>query len=71
MAAVADLEREFGVEFRRFDGLVVEGSDYLDHRYVLTSARTDSHDAWTDVYSRPEFYRWLLQQRRESLVEGR
>ena len=62
--AIAKLESTFDVAFRRFDRLVVAGTDYLQHRYLLTSAPTDSHDAWTDVYARPEFYRWLLQHRR-------
>ncbi|MEM1185335.1 MAG: protein kinase [Planctomycetota bacterium] len=63
--AMNQIEGRFGVQFRRFDRLVVEGTDYLDHDFILTSARTRSHDAWTEVYSNAEFYEWLLRQRRD------
>ncbi|MCA8948450.1 MAG: hypothetical protein KDE27_03050, partial [Planctomycetes bacterium] len=62
--AVANVERQFGVEFRRYDRIDVAGTDYLEQRYVLTAPDVDNHDAWTDLYTRPEIYRWLLAQSR-------
>ncbi|MCR9245883.1 MAG: protein kinase [bacterium] len=62
--AVEQLEGELGVEFRRFDTLLVEGTDYLSHPYILTAPLSDTHDAWTDLYSNAPFYRWLLEHRR-------
>ena len=35
-----------------------------DGPLVFTSERSDSHDAWTDVYCSSAFYRWLLTHRR-------
>jgi len=31
----------------------------------VTSANIDNHDAWTDIYNNPEFYEWLLLQKRQ------
>ncbi len=67
--AMRHVERETGGTFAKYDTLDVSGTDYLEQRYVLTSAPTDSHDAWTDIYTRPEFYRWLLRQERRETVE--
>ncbi|MEM7310922.1 MAG: protein kinase [Planctomycetota bacterium] len=70
-AAVRSVEEALGVEFRRFDQLDVAGTDYLEHRHLFTTGQAASHDAWTETYSRPELYRWLLQQRRaEVVLEG-
>ncbi|MEM8680860.1 MAG: hypothetical protein AAGF97_16040, partial [Planctomycetota bacterium] len=39
-------------------------ADALEATRIMTSADSRSHDAWTDVYTSPEFYHWLLKQRR-------
>ncbi|QEG21593.1 protein kinase domain-containing protein [Mariniblastus fucicola] len=43
----------------------VSKTDYLNQRFVLTAPRRDHHDAWTELYTRNEFYKWLLQQTRD------
>ncbi|MFK7959146.1 MAG: protein kinase [Phycisphaerales bacterium] len=61
--AITGIESELGVTFRTYDRLRVNGTDFLDQRYILTAAPTRSHDAWTDIYSYAEFYEWLLEHR--------
>ena len=34
----------------------------------LTIYPNNTHDAWTDTYSNPEVYAWLLQHRKEELL---
>ena len=34
----------------------------------LTIYPNNTHDAWTDTYSNPDVYAWLLQHRKEELL---
>jgi predicted peptidase len=36
---------------------------YLSEQRLFTTFDRDGHDAWTDTYSHPHVYRWLLKQR--------
>ena len=53
-------------KFLRVDKPDVSETDYLDQRYVFTAPRRNHHDAWTELYVRPEVYKWLLRQRKKS-----
>jgi serine/threonine protein kinase/predicted esterase len=61
--AVNTMEDGSNVEFLRIDNGDASGTDYLNNKYILTAPRVDSHDAWTDMYSSVEFYKWLLLQK--------
>lgn len=61
--AMRQLESELGIGFQTYDTLSVRRTDFMDHDHILTSAQTMSHDAWTEIYSNPEFYEWLLRHR--------
>jgi serine/threonine protein kinase/DUF4097 and DUF4098 domain-containing protein YvlB/predicted esterase len=63
-AAARRIEQASGVEFLRAGPSTVATTDYLGRKFVFTSTPNGGHDAWTDLYSNPEFYRWLLRQRR-------
>lgn len=38
-------------------------ADYQNHDHIFTSGtnETFAHDAWTEVYNEPRFYKWLLR----------
>jgi len=40
-------------------------ADYKNSDRILTSGENDSHDAWTEMYNNPNFYRWLLKYSKE------
>lgn len=63
-AAIAQIEAATSVEFLRLEPRELPIAPYLQHSHVLTSAPFGGHDAWTELYTSPEFYRWLLEQRR-------
>jgi len=48
------------VEFHRIDAPTPPGSAYLEQERVLISVDVADHDAWSDVYNDPSFYRWML-----------
>ena len=60
--AIAELEAMRGEEFLRSDPIAVSATDFLERPLVFTSFADGGHDAWTDLYTRPAFYRWLLRQ---------
>ena len=62
--AVEKIEERGEVEFLRIAQSRATGTNYLDHRYVFSSPTVDGHDAWTEMYSSVEFYKWLLKQQR-------
>lgn len=64
--AVKKIEAEAEVQFKRYAEPVPAGEGYLEERYVFTQPNYDRHDAWTALYSSPQFYQWLL---RHSLAE--
>ncbi|MEL6108378.1 MAG: PHB depolymerase family esterase, partial [Planctomycetota bacterium] len=43
----------------------VSETEYLEKRYVLTAPQRDHHDAWTELYTRSEVYKWLLKQSKD------
>ena len=40
----------------------VSETDYLEKRFVLMAPKRDHHDAWTELYTRSEVYKWMLKQ---------
>jgi len=62
--AIETIENVGHVEFLRIDQSDASGTDYLKHKHILTAPRVDSHDAWTDMYTSVEFYKWLLLQQK-------
>jgi serine/threonine-protein kinase len=61
-AAVEKLEDLTDTDFLKIESVEVSGTDYLDHRYVFVTPDRNHHDAWTELYLRPEVYQWLLKQ---------
>ena len=66
--AIKNLESLGDDVFLRLDQPDVSETDYLQNRYVLTAPERDHHDAWTEMYTRPEVYKWLLRQARSESV---
>ncbi len=48
----------------------VSETDYLNKRFIMTAPRRDHHDAWTELYTRVEFYKWLLKQSKDKSMAG-
>jgi predicted peptidase len=65
--AIATIEPLTKEPFLRVDGPDVTSSDYLDHKYVLMAPKRDDHDAWTELYTRSEVFKWMLQQSKSSV----
>ena len=61
--AVKKIESEANVDFVRYDQPIPADEKFLDERYVFTQPGLNRHDAWTALYSSPEFYQWLLKQK--------
>lgn len=62
--AIGQYEAANGVEFLRLTPSELEIVPYLEHRHLLTSAPFGGHDAWTELYTSVEFFRWLQRQTR-------
>ncbi len=58
---VKRLERISGDTFHRTE--TIASADYLNQDRIFTSGSnpTFQHDAWTEVYNSPAFYKWLLR----------
>ncbi len=63
-AAAVRIEEGSDHSFLRVQPNQLAGSDYLEREYIFTSDPYGAHDAWTDVYSNSEFYKWLLTKTR-------
>lgn len=63
--AAKRIEKANDVQFLRIETSSAAGTDYINQTHILTSPNSDSHDAWTDMYTSVEFYKWLLKQKRE------
>lgn len=61
---VTKLNKLSKVPFKAVDADTELHADDLNHSRILMTGETDDHDAWTRVYADPNFYRWLLNQRR-------
>ena len=42
----------------------ISSTDYETNDRILTSTKSDSHDAWTEMYSNVIFFKWLLRFRK-------
>ena len=60
--AVKKIEASSDSKFLEINSPDVSGTDYLTSKHILQAAAAQSHDAWTNLYTSVEFYRWLLQQ---------
>ena len=60
--AARRVEALTGERFLRTNPIELGTTDYLKRKLVFTSATNGGHDAWTDLYSNLEFYKWLLRQ---------
>ncbi|MBX2827408.1 MAG: hypothetical protein KTR22_04565 [Flavobacteriaceae bacterium] len=56
---VAQLEIEANLKFHHSGSIV--SADYENENYIFTSRESDSHNAWTEMYGEPNFYKWLLR----------
>ncbi|MEL6592824.1 MAG: PHB depolymerase family esterase [Bacteroidota bacterium] len=63
--AVEKIEAINGVPFHHSS--TVKEADYQNHRYLFTSGShpVNNHNAWSEVYTSVEFYKWLLRFKRE------
>ncbi|MDF1837207.1 MAG: hypothetical protein P1V35_05010 [Planctomycetota bacterium] len=62
--AMKQIEGITGKSFTELTPAQVPTSDYLSQQFLLTSSANGGHDAWTDLYTSAEFYKWLLAQKR-------
>ena len=62
LKAIKQLEKRGDDKFLRIDSPDVSDTDYLKRRYILTAPKRNHHDAWTEMYTRPEVYKWMLEQ---------
>ena len=59
--AVDGIEEFIGTEFHKSN--TVAAADFESNDRIFTSSRNDAkpHDAWTEMYNEPNFYKWLLR----------
>ncbi|WP_299685692.1 hypothetical protein [uncultured Dokdonia sp.] len=55
---IARLESE-GVSFHKTNSIA--NTDYKKYDHIFTATHSDSHDAWTEMYSDPSVYKWFLK----------
>lgn len=60
---IVDRLKEMGTVFHETSSL--REVSYKNNDKIFTSVRSNSHDAWTDFYTSPDVYRWLLKYRKE------
>lgn len=53
------LKREQDVNF--YTTSTIAKANYMQWDHIFTSGKSDSHDAWTEMYSNANFYKWLLR----------
>lgn len=53
------LKNDHGVEFHTSS--TVADANYKKSDHIFTSNKSDSHDAWTELYFEVKFYKWLLR----------
>lgn len=56
---VDQMEELLTLKFHRSHSIA--DANYLKHNRIFTAKDSDSHDAWTEMYSNPNFYKWLLR----------
>ncbi|MEO1526880.1 MAG: protein kinase [Planctomycetota bacterium] len=69
LEAIEALEKRTDDTFVRLSNPDASETDYMEHRYLLTAPERDHHDAWTEMYTRPELYKWLLAQSNAVVTE--
>ncbi len=56
------VERIESVSDRKFlRTSTISGTDYRKGDYIFTSGKSDSHDAWTEMYGDPKVFKWFLK----------
>ena len=58
-ATVEKIEQISGKKFQRVSDIKEVNYEHEDRIFVATES--ESHDAWTDMYSNVNFYKWLLK----------
>ncbi|MEM7478588.1 MAG: protein kinase [Planctomycetota bacterium] len=66
--AIEELEGRGNDRFLRLSNPDASETNYMEHRYVLTAPERDHHDAWTEMYTRPELFKWFLAHSKAELV---
>jgi len=59
--AVSKIEATSTARFHLLDSAAPDNDAFLTQKHIFTSFDRDGHDAWTETYSQPHLYRWLLQ----------
>ncbi|MEM7086035.1 MAG: hypothetical protein AAF489_07625 [Bacteroidota bacterium] len=57
--AVEKLEAVSDAKFHHSSSIA--SAKYNSNKNIFTSTRSDSHDAWTEMYGEVNFYKWLLR----------
>lgn len=59
---VERIEQLLGVKFHRTTR--VDQAKYKERDRILTSPESSNHDSWTELYTYPGFYEWLLRHKK-------
>lgn len=59
LRAVEKLEAVSSIKFERSSS--ISSANFKSSDHIFTSTPSDSHDAWTEMYSEVNFYKWLLR----------
>ena len=62
VVTVNRIEELSGEKFHRTQS--IDAVNYEDWDWIFTSTPSKSHDAWSDMYDNPNFYKWLLKYKR-------
>lgn len=65
-----DIEQLGGDPFFFIGSPDPSGWDYLGRMRVFTAPELDVHDAWTEMYTRPDMLKWMLQHCRDGGHSG-
>ncbi|WP_299765648.1 PHB depolymerase family esterase [uncultured Dokdonia sp.] len=52
-----------GISFQKTKSIA--STNYKKYNHIFTATKSDSHDAWTEMYSNPNVYNWFLKYRKE------
>lgn len=62
---VRTIEKTNGLRFKRIPTASPKEEKFLENKHIFTTFNKESHNAWSDTYSKVEVYKWLLKQIRE------
>ena len=66
--AVKQLEQMSGVDFLHISSNQLP-KDSANVKHILSLTKKSGHDAWSDAYSSPHLYKWLLSKKLKSIAD--